>query len=229
MDSSNAIDEAVNSTIDSVADKAREAVTAEDQDDGEIAASTQNETDASDFTTRRSSLQRQKVLNIGSFEKRGLGMVAEFGFAEKILGKMPSKELGILLSCLLPLVKVEENRYLFGVEARNIIVKKDRILIQGGASGFMEFREYISRFALSHCLVLWRMMKQKNLTYREAILQLLKLKGAKPKTIAKYDKELQTDTSDLFQRIALEIKKREASGELAKEYSRKKSKNAIAK
>ena len=93
----------------------------------------------------------------------------------------------------------------------------------------MEFREYISRFALSHCLVLWRMMKQKNLTYREAVLQLLKLKGAKPKIIAKYDKELSTDTSDLFQRIAIEIKKREESGALAKEYSRKKSKKTGGK
>ena len=125
-------------------------------------------------------------------------MISELGFADKILGEMPSKELGILLSCLLPLVKVDENRYLFGVEVRNIIVKSDRILIKGGASGFMEFREYIREFALSHCLVLWRMMREKNLSYREAILQLLKLKGAKPKTIAKYDKELQTDTSDLF-------------------------------
>ena len=45
-------------------------------------------------------------MNIEGYEKRGLGMVAEFSFAEKILGNMPAKELGILLSCLLPLVKV---------------------------------------------------------------------------------------------------------------------------
>jgi len=96
---------------------------------------------------------------------------------------------------------------LFGVEARNIIVKSDRILIQGGASGFMELKEYVGRFALSHCLVLLRMMKQKSLSYRQTVLNLLKLKGAQTKMINKYEKELDDDTSELFQRIANQISK----------------------
>ena len=65
-----------------------------------------SEIERQDSSTRRTSLLRSKVLNIEGYEKRGLGMVAEFSFAEKILGNMPAKELGILLSCLLPLVKV---------------------------------------------------------------------------------------------------------------------------
>ena len=127
--------------------------------------------------------------------------MSEFTYADKILEKMPVKELGVLLSCLMPMVKVGDNRYLFGVETRNIIVKSDRILIQGGASGFMEFREYFSRFALSHNLVLLRMMNQKELTYKQAILSVLKLKGANSALIQKFKNAPQNDASDLFQRI----------------------------
>jgi len=50
----------------------------------------------------------------------------------------------------------------------------------------MELKEYVGRFALSHCLVLLRMMKQKSLSYRQTVLNLLKLKGAQTKMINKY-------------------------------------------
>ena len=46
-------------------------------------------------------------------------------------------ELGILLSCLLPLVKLGEsdNKYLIGATKRTLIVKQDRIIVQNTSSG----------------------------------------------------------------------------------------------
>ena len=50
-------------------------------------------------------------------------------YSKQLLRKMSVKELGILLSCLLPLAKIDEQRYLIGAEAKNLVVKKDRILV----------------------------------------------------------------------------------------------------
>lgn len=102
---------------------------------------------------------------------------------------MSIEELGILLSCLMPLAKIGEGRYMIGVEAKSIIIKLDRILVQVSSS-FIELRKFIERYNLSNCLVIWRTMQIENISYREAVLNLLKAKGAKPKLIAKYDKEI---------------------------------------
>ena len=88
---------------------------------------------------------------------------------------------------------------------KEIVVKTDRILIKG-STGFEELNTFISRYALSECLIIWRIMQQRSLTYRETIVSLLKLKGAKPKLITKYEREASTDVSDLFEVIASLIK-----------------------
>ena len=72
------------------------------------------------------------------------------------------------------LVQVSENRYLIGATVKEIVVKTDRILIKG-STGFEELNTFISRYALSECLIIWRIMQQRSLTYRETIVSLLKL------------------------------------------------------
>ena len=67
---------------------------------------------------------------------------------------MSVSELGILLSCLMPIAKIADKKYLIGVEAKVIVVKSDRIMIQG-----RDLKEFISRYALSQCLAIWRMMQ----------------------------------------------------------------------
>jgi len=79
--------------------------------------------------------------------------IRSLAYSSQLLEKMNSKELGILLSCLLPLSKIKDNKYLIGVEAKELVVKSDRILIQGRG-----LKEFITRYALSNCLVIWRTM-----------------------------------------------------------------------
>ena len=136
---------------------------------------------------------------------RRFSAIDSFHFSKALLARMSIKELGILLSCLLPLVQVSENRYLIGATVKEIVVKTDRILIKG-STGFEELNTFIARYALSECLIIWRIMQQRSLTYRETIVSLLKLKGAKPKLITKYEREASTDVSDLFEVIASLIK-----------------------
>lgn len=71
---------------------------------------------------------------------------------------MSIKELGILLSCLMPLVKISDNKFLLGAEKKEFVIRSDRILVKG-ATGFKDSREFISRYALSECLVIWRTMQ----------------------------------------------------------------------
>jgi len=51
-------------------------------------------------------------------------------------------------------------------------------------------------------------MQKQSLTYRETVANLLQLKGASPKLIAKYEREASDDISDLFEVIASLIKQK---------------------
>ena len=59
---------------------------------------------------------------------------------------------------------------------------------------------------MSEYLVIWRIMQQKNLSYRETVMSLLQLKGAKPQVITKYANSCSDDVSELFEVIASIIK-----------------------
>ena len=103
---------------------------------------------------------------------RRFSAIDQFRYSKQVLVRMSTKELGILLSCLMPIVQVEEARYMIGAAMKEIIVKKDRIMIKG-STGFEELNTFISRYALSECLVIWRIMQQQNITYRETVVNLL--------------------------------------------------------
>ena len=98
-------------------------------------------------------------------------------------------------------------RYMIGSTVKEIVVRSDRIMIKG-STGFDELNTYISRYALSECLVIWRIMQKRNLTYRETVANLLELKGVSQKLIAKYEREASDDISDLFEVIASLIKQK---------------------
>jgi len=49
-------------------------------------------------------------------------------------------------------------RYMLGASVKEIIVKSDRILIKG-STGFEELNNFIARYALSECLIIWRLMQ----------------------------------------------------------------------
>jgi len=72
----------------------------------------------------------------------------------------------------MPLAKINETTYLIGAEKKEIVVRSDRVLVKGG-NGFKELKSFIARYAISECLVIWRVMKQKQLSYRETVINLL--------------------------------------------------------
>ena len=87
---------------------------------------------------------------------------------------MKVKDLGVLLSCLMPLIKIDaaKSQYLIGTTKRELVVTSDRIRIKG-AGGGEDVKDYVARYALSECLVIWRMMQEKHLSYREVVINLL--------------------------------------------------------
>ena len=150
----------------------------------------------------------QLASSAGLSSDRRFSAVDQFRYSKQVLARMSIKELGILLSCLMPIVQVEEARYMIGAAIKEIIVKKDRILIKG-STGFEELNTFIARYALSECLVIWRVMQQQGLSYRDTVVNLLQLKGANSKLTAKYKKECSDDVSELFEVIASLIKQKQ--------------------
>ena len=71
---------------------------------------------------------------------------------------MSIKELGALLCCLLPIAKIDDLKYMIGSEAKKIILKKDDVMIRAGG-GFCPIGVHIDRYALSECLIIWRLMQ----------------------------------------------------------------------
>ena len=98
---------------------------------------------------------------------------------------MTAKELGQLLCCLLPLAKIEDKRYMIGAEAKKIVVTSDKVMIRTGG-GFCTLEEHIEKYALSECLVIWRTMQQKHITFNETVVNLLELHGASEELVEQY-------------------------------------------
>ena len=133
----------------------------------------------------------------------------DFHYTKELLCQMNVDELGILLSCLLPLVKLGEsdNKYLIGATKRTLIVRQDRIIVQNTSSG-EDLKDFISRYSLSECLVIWRMMQEKNLSYRDVVTNLLQIKDATPMVIAKYQANVSEEVSQIFEVIATIIREK---------------------
>ena len=111
-------------------------------------------------------LERQTMrLNRGDCQRdpslqRKLSDPRQFRYSKELLCKMSIRELGALLCCLLPTAKIGALKYMIGTESKKIIVKSNMVLIRTGG-GFMPLEEHIQKYALSECLIIWRMMQQK--------------------------------------------------------------------
>ena len=79
-------------------------------------ATTENDSEANPVL-----LKRRTSVDIKSKKSH----IKSIAYSKKLLEKMSIKELGVLLSCLMPLAKISELKYLIGAEAKNLIIKKD--------------------------------------------------------------------------------------------------------
>lgn len=66
-------------------------------------------------------------------------------------------------------------------------------------------------------------MQTKNVSYRETVLGLLKMKGAAPKLISSYGKELREEVSELFFVIAEQIVEKEKKNQTTRDKTRRAS------
>ena len=74
---------------------------------------------------------------------------------------------------------------MIGAEAKKIIVKSDKVMIRTGG-GFCNIEEHIEKYALSECLIIWRTMQQKSITFNETVVNLLQLHGASEELVEQY-------------------------------------------
>ena len=77
--------------------------------------------------------------------------------SKELLCTMTLNQLCILLTCLLPIAKISDNKYMIGTEGKLIIVKSDKVMIRTGG-GYVPLDEHINKFALFECLLIWRTM-----------------------------------------------------------------------
>jgi hypothetical protein len=85
-------------------------------------------------------------------------MPNQFTYSKQLLAQMSIKELSSLACCLLPIANLGDHRFLIGAESKKIIIKSDQVLLRTGG-GFCTIEEHIKKYALSECLVIWRMMQ----------------------------------------------------------------------
>ena len=122
-----------------------------------------------------------------------------------LLEKMSCKELETLLSCLLPIAVIDDLQYMIGVEAKSVFVESDRPMIET-SSGYIDLKDFLESSNLASNMVIWRIIQEKKLTYKEAVLSLLYINGVVPDLISEYDREINDDISGLFADIASLIK-----------------------
>ena len=115
------------------------------------------------------------------------------------LSQMPRDELVNLLTCLLPIVRLDaaENRYLVGAEVKKLVHKSDRVLVQTGG-GFSEIGDHLNQYAIRESLVIWKAMTRHSLTFSEAITGMLLQNKADKRVITAFREEVSDDMDSLF-------------------------------
>mmetsp|Transcript_28835 Transcript_28835/g.38463 ORF Transcript_28835/g.38463 Transcript_28835/m.38463 type:complete len:128 (+) Transcript_28835:1592-1975(+) len=78
-----------------------------------------------DSLTGRSGGSTSFVASSVMSTERRFSAVDNFRYSKELLCKMNIKELGILLSCLMPIVQVDQYRYMIGAAIKELVVKRE--------------------------------------------------------------------------------------------------------
>ena len=107
----------------------------------------------------------------------------------ELLNVMDEHELAMTLISMLPIIKLNnEGKYMIGAEAKTIIVKTDRLFIRVGG-GYDTLEDFIKQNAPFECIKIYKVQRDKQVTYPEAVKFYLTKHKATNKIIAEFLKE----------------------------------------
>lgn len=78
---------------------------------------------------------------------------------------MTSVQLEQCVQTVMPILKIETNKYLIGTLQRQLICRNDNLLIRVGG-GFMDFEKFVKQEARMECLKILKIMEQHDLTFQ---------------------------------------------------------------
>lgn len=123
---------------------------------------------------------------------------------------MTDFELEECLRVVLPVIKLEPNKYLIGTKVHQIFLNNasDELGKQIVGNGFMDLQKAIISEAKMQCLKISQQMEQKNQTFQEIMLAIIREKRANPFVTRKFiedSKKVQMP----FQMVIDAVKERE--------------------
>ena len=123
---------------------------------------------------------------------------------------LSNQELVFIQGSLMPIVKLNEGRYMIGTRIKEIIQRNNGLYVRNGG-GFMKLEEFISKCGSTESLriekiILYLLKKAKRLpngeiqepTFSDAVMHLLKMNKFSTGQIQRYLKTLSIETNDLF-------------------------------
>ena len=93
-----------------------------------------------------------------------------------------------ILRLLIPVIKLNVKMYLIGTKSRHLQIKNTNLLVRVGG-GFMDLDQYLTQYSKSECLKINMLMQKHEMTYREAVVQILKQHKAAEKVVNKFKRD----------------------------------------
>ena len=101
---------------------------------------------------------------------------------------MSDLELEECLRLILPIVKLDPNKYLIGTKVRQVQIKNDSLLARVGG-GFMEMDQMLAQEAKIQCVQILIQMEKKEQTFQETMVEILEQKRADLSVINRFLRE----------------------------------------
>ena len=101
---------------------------------------------------------------------------------------MSDLELEECLRLILPIVKLDPNKYLIGTKVRQVQIKNDSLLARVGG-GFMEMDQMLAQEAKIQCVQILMQMEKKEQTFQETMVEILEQKRADLNVINRFLRE----------------------------------------
>ena len=121
---------------------------------------------------------------------------------------MDPEEVGAFLVEHLPIIKIGEADYMIGTEKRRIILRASNILIRVGG-GYVTLEEYITRNAPFECIKIYMLMKEKKISFKDAVTHYLENQEVSKKIMRDWLK-VETGNQKYFEKTLERLQKTQA-------------------
>ena len=142
------------------------------------------------------------------------------------LDYMNEEEINMLLTSLLPVLKLEAGKYMIGTEKKPIQIKNDSLLIRVGG-GYATLEEYLHQNGPFECIKIAKVMRDKGCDFKAAVEFYLNKHKASKKVVEEW---LKTDSSntELFEKTIAKMREKQDEKKAKFDEAQTKRKEAAA-